>query len=566
MGISWRPYISAIVRPIAPHIEIPDDKLTTSQVSEERMSAAKILEGMDFDFALPGFMDRDGFILTLRTESGHRFVVLYRTHTAGPLPVAVQKYAEQVGLQVEQPIDAFVLFLLKNLEVPLGFMPPSEELRLSLKLNQKAHIFEIDFDESLFLYGNFAIWRVSENVSQENLITLFSTRDDGYTVSFDEKFSDFGIAKYAGNRFFNLGHFIFYAFNPIFVLTDEVPVDGSVKFEDSLILCEAVKLAQAGLDNVVLGPQSRSYFEYSEEGNDILCLPLSGLRADEVNLAIGYLAETGANQIALSSSHILSFSYLLQNSFLPSARFISSPGEIINALDLKKSIFIEVQQILELYDEYFIYDISQVSDFSKWNLLCQFSLKFPSLRSPFIGRSIVEVADKLASYNNSPSENIYLSLSASHWKHSFLEIYRVIEGLYYFGWMHKLKGALGSPLNEYSLFEKCAKESSWSYSEPTSIMALFELIPVETFDKCDISTIKCLKGRFDKAEGADLCRSLASAVYSIRNSHVHQGLRGTEKPIYPTGSCWESLTLTLYLAAEYLYRHHTLGMPPRVQK
>lgn len=562
MAVDWKPYLRAVVEPFTSRLNTNADSLITSRVAKERLDAAQILGNMKFDFSIPAVVDAFGFALTVRTDE-QVFVVLYRTSEQRLLQSAYS-YAQDIGLLLEACPDAFLLFLIESLKLPLQATPPIEELKAALKYKAGVPKDEIDFDVATSYFGKFAIWRVNKPVELEDLVALLCSDGGQFSVHFSDSVGDFGIGHHANDRIVSLSTVAKSALSPIFNITDTFATTGSVIFKDGADLQDAVRLVRQGVRDVVLGPQSRAYFDYEDRGGSFLCVPLSNLKDDELGIARSYLERQGAVEVERKPSHVVAFSCLLQNSFLPSARFVNYPNQIVQDLDLERHLDLPVDRLSSIFDEYCIFDMSAVAEFSKWELLCFFAVEFPALRSPFIRRPITQAAARLSVLPDSPVENIYLSLSASHWKHSFLEIYRLIEGLYYFAWMHKLRTSLGSSLNEFALYKQCESDTAWSYTESASISALFELIPLGTFSDCSIQSIPCLKGRFDgKTKEAEVCRSFATALYSVRNSLVHQGLRNPSDEIAPTGHCWESLTLALFLAAEYLYSTYALGMPPR---
>lgn len=562
MAVDWKPYLRAVVEPFSSRLNMNADSLITSRVAKERLDAAQILGEMKFDFGTPAVVDAFGFALAVRTNE-QSFVVLYRT-SEQRLSQSAYSYAQEIGLVVEPQSDAFLLFLIESLKLPLQATPAIDELKAALKYKEGVPKSEIDFDVATSYFGKFAIWRSNKPVELEELVALVCSDGGQFSVHFSDSAGDFGIRKNANDRIVSLSEIAKSALTPIFNITDTYATTGSLIFKSRSDLQDTVRLVHQGVRDVVLGPQSRAYFDYEDGGISFLCVPLSNLKDDELSIARNYLEKQGAVEVERKPSHVVAFSCLLQNSFLPSARFVNYPNQIVQDLDLERHLDLPVERLSSIFDEYCIFDMSAVAEFSKWELLCFLAVEFPVLRSPFIRRPITEAAARLSALPDSPVENIYLSLSASHWKHSFLEIYRLIEGLYYFAWMHKLRTSLGSPLNEFALFKQCESDTAWSYAESASISALFELIPLATFSDCSIQSIPCLKGRFEgKAKETEICRSFATALYSVRNSLVHQGLRNPNDEIVPTGHCWESLTLALFLAAEYLYTTYALGMPPR---
>lgn len=563
MAIDWTIYLQAFVTPIAAALGVQQGDLRTKRVSGARMATSKILEELSFDKRNPAVVGRDGLCIVVTSRSGENFLIYHRPASAGPVNGGFAQCSSQFGLVPIVDIDPFIFFAVKNLKLRIDLSRSVGDLVNYLEFEDKENFKEIDFDKACSIYGFFAVWKITRPVATCDLVLLLSVDSPGYILSFSENYNDFGVSKIEGIRVFDIDQYLKSAFSPLNKLLEQSIKFGDIKFSDAEVLRNSVEFFLKEPVDVVLGPQSRAYFDFKFNGKTYLCLPLSNLAEHQINEVIDYIQNVSGIQEALSVSHIVAFSHHLQSSFLPSQRFIATPNSIVDTLDIDGKLSIDADQLLALYDEYYVFDISNAVGFSKWDVLCNFSIEYEPFRSSFITNPIIDSASRLAKINNIPNENIYLSLSASHWKHSFLEVYRIIEGLYYFPWMRKLRNSLKSQLNEFSLFNQCKQEASWSYTEQASIMSLFELIPLNAFDGCHLTKIPCLDGKFTNKKDDEILRSFASALYAIRNTNVHQGLHNPKDEIYPTNRCWEHLTYALYLAAEYIYTTHPEGVPPR---
>ncbi|WP_213063948.1 hypothetical protein, partial [Escherichia coli] len=68
-----------------------------------------------------------------------------------------------------------------------------------------------------------------------------------------------------------------------------------------------------------------------------------------------------------------------------------------------------------------------------------------------------------------PQDNIFLSLTSSHLKHCYLELYRCIEWLYVIPRSRRLKGVIQFPRPAYELALHCIDELSWRRKEEDSL-------------------------------------------------------------------------------------------------
>ncbi|WP_431476532.1 hypothetical protein [Massilia eburnea] len=563
MAMDWAPVLNSFVAPFANVLGVPSNNVRTKKVSAERMATSKILEELLFDKKSPAVVGPDGFCVILTTKAGEKFLVLHRPASTGAFDASFEKYSDEFRFDVVKDIDPFIFFVANRLRLRIDPSFTAASLTQRLGATQVGESFELDFDVACSVFGAFKVWKISRDVPISDLTLLLSFAGSHFSINFVENYDDFGFSNIKEIKVFDVNGFLKSVFNPIFKLVDQIPKAGVIKFSDAAKLGSSVEFAIKEPEDVVLGPQSRAYFDFRFDGRNYLFLPLSNLTESQIYDVIGNIESAGGIQQELSISHVLAFSYSLQGSFLPSQRFVGNPNSIVDMLDIGSNISVDSDQLLALYDEYYVFDISNAANLSKWDILCDFSIKYDPFRSSFVTEPIIASAGRLVDIGNVPAENIYTSLSASHWKHSFLEVYRIIEGLYYFPWMMKLKASLNSQVSEFTLFDQCKKNASWSYTEQASIMSLFELIPLEIFSSCSPVNIACLTGRFDGKNPAETLRSFAAALYAVRNTNVHQGLHNPADEIYPTNRCWEHLTHALYLAAEYFYKTHPNGMPPR---
>lgn len=152
-------------------------------------------------------------------------------------------------------------------------------------------------------------------------------------------------------------------------------------------------------------------------------------------------------------------------------------------------------------------------------------------------------------------ENIFLSLTSTHFKHAFLELYRCIEMLYSLPKAINLKKAIGFKSTAYELSKHCYKELVWKSKELDSIKAIFNLVDASIFDSSGISKASFASQSnwtFDNQENAKASiEKIAERIYLIRNQLVHQFDVDAETAI--TQSDWILLISLLSNVIEHSY-------------
>ena len=127
-------------------------------------------------------------------------------------------------------------------------------------------------------------------------------------------------------------------------------------------------------------------------------------------------------------------------------------------------------------------------------------------------------------YNKIPKDNIFLSLTSSHLKHCFLELYRCIEWLYVIPRARNLKYLINYSEPAYTLATHCTNELSWRGKEEDSLSRLINDIILHDEN---ISFKMSYSEFFRDVECS--ASSFAKHLYSFRNQFVHQFEYNKEK-------------------------------------
>lgn len=122
-------------------------------------------------------------------------------------------------------------------------------------------------------------------------------------------------------------------------------------------------------------------------------------------------------------------------------------------------------------------------------------------------------------------ENVFLSLTATHYKHAFLELYRCIEVLYVLPRSIMLKAKLAYANPAYELAKHCSSELGWRRREEDSLARIFKDIDEAVIAGSGIkgASFSIADWAFDGTDTQKKSHeALAKKIYGIRNQFVHQ--------------------------------------------
>jgi hypothetical protein len=160
-------------------------------------------------------------------------------------------------------------------------------------------------------------------------------------------------------------------------------------------------------------------------------------------------------------------------------------------------------------------------------------------------------------------ENVFLSLTATHYKHSFIELYRCIEVLYVLPRSINLKAKLAYSNPAYELARHCIDELGWRKREEDSLCRILKDI-----DESVIAASGIQKATFAEPgwlfDGTDSEKKshekLAVKIYRIRNQLVHQLLPDDEIDI--ADQDWNLLIKFTLDVIKDAYRVYKSDLPP----
>jgi len=572
MAIDWKSYIESLLRGVKKHIS---EEVFTRDVGEaRRTSAGMTLSLLRLSYHHPVFVANDRALFFLQ-EKGKLFVAIFFAPIADL--TSIKGFDAQASLLSPElrikDVAAHFFFLLKNVEIDIhaesgevlaeflqarvDFVPGSKE-----KIQGKS----LDFDKVCEAYGRLAIWEFldGDSVARYLDVLLFAGSNGGsiklcqsgrLVGAFSKAFPDL--------RIIDLPKVFSALILPIEQALDRELKPAGVSMPNAGQYFMDATGIEVTNQSVAFGVGGGACFSFTRAGSTYVALSVRGLRDWERRAVPENLRRLGAIREEFSRAHLIAFMAQLDGAVQLHPNLSSSDEALENLVSFDGMNILDLARIGDIFEELEIFDVSETEELSPAHVLANLAVNFKSARAAFVSPSIADVAKRLVNIHGAPVDNIYLSLSASHWKHCFIEAYRIIEGLYYFAWMHKLKLSLNSSLTEFDLLNHCQSAMAWKYTEDSSIKELFALVPVSVLDKADPKNISCLGARlFDGSKaGVEVMRGMAAAIYSIRNANIHQGELTVEKPIEVTAACWAKLTLCLYLVIEFFYDKHHSGVP-----
>lgn len=171
-------------------------------------------------------------------------------------------------------------------------------------------------------------------------------------------------------------------------------------------------------------------------------------------------------------------------------------------------------------------------------------------RPDIIGDEMATAIRALNLLSNINPENLYFSLTSTHWKHAFLDLYKCLEAVFYLPWTSVLRDSLKSELTALALAKECRRSLIWREREKVSIARLFEMLSDPICKPAAIEGIAPFQDLF----GNDANKGkYGERIYKIRNQLVHQEDYEDPTPIEIPKECWQPICLYLSSVLKELY-------------
>lgn len=211
-----------------------------------------------------------------------------------------------------------------------------------------------------------------------------------------------------------------------------------------------------------------------------------------------------------------------------------------------------LEDVVECFESLVLFKIEEnsvLNDIQPFNVACiVYSFLIDVINLPLDG-ILPQYRNALQSHTKRFSDNILLSMTATHWKHCFLEIYRCLEGIFplprardlhqsILGGIAPAEGSqltgngLNSCVSLIDLASSCHDILGWKSNERDALRLLFKLAgraAITNSMLLDISFIS-VAGSEQPLEEKQLI-DISEKIYKVRNQLVHQFRPDQEIPI-----------------------------------
>jgi hypothetical protein len=158
-------------------------------------------------------------------------------------------------------------------------------------------------------------------------------------------------------------------------------------------------------------------------------------------------------------------------------------------------------------------------------------------------------------FESFPIDNLRLAFTTSHFKHSYLEVYRCLESLYSIPRVFRLKNDIKYSGKSIDLTGLLIDNLDWRKNQLDSLRQLISVADVKSFDYNILSSIfgEAIIMPIDSEKEEKLIIRIANYIYTLRNQYAHS-LDSKRNPI-SVSSHKDTLTFVLFLCAK-LYQHY----------
>jgi hypothetical protein len=565
MAASMLPYNEALVLPLKKLLNISDGRnFGTRKISDvQRMLfPSTLLPSLFWDELLPLICGPEGLIGRVYSKKNSQaFLFIYLYEKRRNLVGTLQQRGTDLGLKQVNWVDTFLFYCAHKLELPLARGIDARTIPIPrLKLQTTAAGSTADYHAVVDCYGTMVAFEIDDTSRPElGFIDTILPRK-GSDFVFESKNN----VLHVRNRIFPKStlHSESVASRVLRPVNSLLAQEVDFYTSDPNALAQNILNVDVSRDNILLNRAGGLFFEFrrKDSGKNFVAVTLTLFSDEEREKIIDYLLGFSLNNQILDGNYIGALCYHVNDAGQLSTAYLKTqhlPTQVEGTL----APGLSSSHLSSVYEPILIFEREQQCNASLWEIAANIAVKFKRFRSPYIPDAVVELAGDLMSLDFDCHEHIYLSLTGAHWKHVFLEIYRVMERLYYFGWMYELKRSLGVTVSEFVLFGQCANNLKWKGPELDSIMNLLAIVPASAFDTLDIKTIPSIELKLEeKDDHVAVMRKFGSMIYSVRNTGVHLGDPNI-KNINVSAEGWPKLIEAMYRIVLYFYREHSAGMP-----
>lgn len=317
--------------------------------------------------------------------------------------------------------------------------------------------------------------------------------------------------------------------------------------------------------NIVYLPGGGFLAIYSHSGGRYVALSSSSLNSDEEDALSVWAAAAGLEESNLDESTFLFLSHDLKGYFRLNDNYRVA-NNALNAIDIVTTDYAghAFEDLYSYYRPVYLFRIPESSFYfasDVFEIGTSLCCDNEPLRSHIIDSDISAVLSDLSNFKSLPQENLFQALTASQWRHVFLELYRCIEALFFLPWIVELKKSIPIQMRAFDLKSSCRASLRWREKEEDSIVSLFEMLAADKYldaieDK--ITVFIELKSLPSFSRG-----SLGRRIYKVRNGLVHHEDYEEPNKYKLDDAQWRFLSVYLGLALVQLHRKYERDLLPR---
>lgn len=297
---------------------------------------------------------------------------------------------------------------------------------------------------------------------------------------------------------------------------------------------------------------------FCDGGEIYICLQTEGIPANDVGMIEDRFFALECYPALLDESIFLFLCHHFSDHFRPSLQNLQreAADNIVSIADDPTYIGHDIDDLVQLYNRVSIFSVSRnsiLASCNEWFLAAYVATATPRFRTNLVSQDEIEAFSTLQSFLNVNPENLYFSLTSIHWRHAFLEIYKLVESVYYLPSVLKFKALYGYSSDALAISRQLRDGLRWREKEATSIINLFDLVDDEILRE---QTIQHTHAFSDIDVKAATSAVIGRRIYKIRNMLVHQMDYDDPTPIVIGTECWPILVSYLLAIIKNIYGNH----------
>ena len=293
---------------------------------------------------------------------------------------------------------------------------------------------------------------------------------------------------------------------------------------------------------------------FRDSRSAFLCISSQGLDDEETEALRDWCLEEGLSEDRLDEATFLFLASQQGAFYRPVGRNLRR-DRAENLLNIVGEGYLghDIMDLILWYQSALIFEIPEdhrFTDSSAYKIAALIVARTDFYRPQIIGTEVAVGIARLLTLPNINPENLYFALTSTHWKHTFLDLYRCMEAIFFLPWAKALRQSLSSRLNALELAKECRKNLAWREREKASIGKLFEMLPEAVCRSTSIQHLPAFTDLFGNVAGQ---RSFGERIYKVRNQLVHQEDYDDPNPLELPQDCWHPMCLYIIDVLERLY-------------